>query len=43
MDKEDGGDAEGKLPFLRFVPEEVHPQEWLKIRITRNYTKPIKA
>ena len=27
MDNEDGGDAEIEFPFLRFVPEEVHPQE----------------
>lgn len=27
MDNEDGGDAEGELSFLRFVPEEAHPQE----------------
>ncbi len=25
LDKEDGGDAEGELSFLRFVPEEGHP------------------
>ena len=27
LNKEDGGDAEGEFPFLRFVPEEIHPQE----------------
>ena len=27
LDDEDGGDAEIEFPFLRFVPEEVHPQE----------------
>ena len=27
MDKEDGGDAEIEFAFLRFVPEEIHPQE----------------
>ena len=27
MDNEDGGDAEIKFTFLRFVPEEGHPDE----------------
>ena len=27
LDNEDGGDTKGELSFLRFVPEEVHPQE----------------
>ena len=27
LGKEDGGDAEGELSFMRFVPEEMHPQE----------------
>ena len=27
LDKEDCGDAEIEFPFLRFVPEEAHPQE----------------
>ena len=27
MGNEDGGEAEGELSFLRFVPEEAHPQE----------------
>ena len=27
LGNEDGGDTKGELSFLRFVPEEVHPQE----------------
>ena len=27
LGKEDGGNAEVELPFLRFVPEEIHPHE----------------
>ena len=27
LDKEDGGNAENELPFLRFVPEEAHAHE----------------
>ena len=27
LGKEDGGDTEVELPFLRFVPEKIHPHE----------------
>ena len=27
LGNEDGGDTKGELSFLRFVPEEIHPQE----------------